>query len=195
MSTVEALNVKLDNLRLELQALQVENARLWEANPSKSAVIERENSKMEELQQSLHKARECKLQLQQEKESLSEELASVKQQLEEAKQALEAERTTREEGDNLLKETQAEITELRVINGKLQLELKCSNQQVELYEYRLSAERNKVERLQVQLHAAHIDEALLRSTVDGTVGSLIDTLIKPSTSKSSLPKSSEDAAE
>jgi len=77
----------------------------------------------------------------------------------------------------------------------LQLELKCFNQQVELYEYCLSAERNKVKSMQVHLRAAHIDEALLHSTVDGTIRSVVDTPIEPSTSKSSLLKLSEDAAE
>ena len=40
-----------------------------------------------------------------------------------------------------------EIMELQEINGRLQLELKCAKKQVELCEFRLVAERNKVERL------------------------------------------------
>jgi len=116
---------------------------------------------------------------------LEEELSKVNEMIERVKEEIGGKEAAAER----------EIMELREINGKLQLELKCSNQQVELYEYHLSAERNKVERLQVQLHAAHINEASLRSAVDSTVGSLIDTPIEPSMSKSSLPKLSEDAAE
>ena len=33
----------------ELQALQVENARLWEANPELTSVIDVENKELEEL--------------------------------------------------------------------------------------------------------------------------------------------------
>jgi len=49
--------------------------------------------------------------------------------------------------------------------------------------------------MQVRLHAARIDEALLCSTVHGTVGSPDNTPIEPSMSKNSLPTLSEDAAE
>lgn len=46
MSVVEALNVKLDNVRLKLQALQV---GLQESNPEVSAELDRECSEIEEL--------------------------------------------------------------------------------------------------------------------------------------------------
>ena len=55
------------------------------------------------------------------------------------------------------------------INGRPQLELKYVQQEDELYEYRLLAKRNKIERLQVRLHAVYANETSLCSDVDGTV--------------------------
>ena len=95
----------------------------------------------------------------------------------------EAREREKEELERKEAATKQKIMELHTVNGRLQLELKCVQQEVELYDYRLLAERNKVERLQVWLHAAHTNEALLRSTVDSTV------------SMSALPHSSEGAAE
>ena len=60
--TVESLGLQLDNLRRELQALQVENARLREANPEVASLINLEQSEMEELRQNLHEACECEIQ-------------------------------------------------------------------------------------------------------------------------------------
>ena len=39
----EALKIQLDNMTRELQAFQVENARLWEANPELTSVIDAEH--------------------------------------------------------------------------------------------------------------------------------------------------------
>ena len=52
---IEALNLQLDNLKCEIQALQVENTKLREANPEVSS------SEIEELRQNLHEARECEI--------------------------------------------------------------------------------------------------------------------------------------
>ena len=40
----ETLKIQLDNVTRKLQALQVENARLWEANPKLTSVIDAEHS-------------------------------------------------------------------------------------------------------------------------------------------------------
>lgn len=69
MSMVEALK-KLDNVRLELRALHVENTRLWESNPKVSAELDRERNEIEELRQSLHDACESEIQVQQDKRIL-----------------------------------------------------------------------------------------------------------------------------
>ena len=61
--------------------------------------------------------------------------------------------------------------------------MKCVQQEVELYEYCLLSKQNKVERLQVRLHAACTNETLLCSNVDSTI------------STSALPHSSKGAAE
>ena len=68
--TAEALSLQLDNLRWEIQALQVENAKLQEANPEALSLINVEQREIEELRQNLHEACECEIQAQQEKESL-----------------------------------------------------------------------------------------------------------------------------
>jgi len=70
------------------------------------------------------------------------------------------------------------------------LELKCAKQQVELYEFWMAAEHNKVERLEVQLSTARSNEASLRSVVDGTTGivsspPVVELLIEPPTSNGS----------
>ena len=57
---MEALNIQLDNVRLKLQVLQVENAKLREANPKASLAMEAERRELEELRQNLHKARSVK---------------------------------------------------------------------------------------------------------------------------------------
>ena len=111
----------------------------------------------------------------QEKETLEQEFSNANESREQEKVELE-----RKEGA-IRKKT----TELWEVKGRLQLELKCTNQQVELYEYHLFAKRYKVDRLQVQLHAVRTNEALLHSAVDGTV----------STNKSALPHLSEGVAE
>ena len=51
---VEALNLQLDNLKREIQALQVENAKLREANPEVSSLISAGQSEIEESRQNLH---------------------------------------------------------------------------------------------------------------------------------------------
>ena len=45
----EALKIQLDNVKRELQALQVGNARLQEANPELASVIDAEHKEVEEL--------------------------------------------------------------------------------------------------------------------------------------------------
>ena len=77
----EALKIQLDNVTHELQVLQVENARLWEANPEITSVIDAEHKELEELGQNLHDSRECEIQTKQEKEIVEKELASVKEKL------------------------------------------------------------------------------------------------------------------
>ena len=76
------------------------------------------------------------LQLTQEKEVVKEEL-------------LKRNWRTHEEFGRKEAAVAQEIMELQEINGRLQLELKCAKKQVELCEFRLVAERNKVERLVV----------------------------------------------
>ena len=76
---VEALNLQLDNLKREMQALQVENAKLREANPEVSSLIIAGQSEIEELRQNLHESRECEIQVQQEKETLQALLVSWKE--------------------------------------------------------------------------------------------------------------------
>jgi len=47
--TLEALNIQPDNLKCEIKMLQVENARLQEANSELSVVIGGERRELEEL--------------------------------------------------------------------------------------------------------------------------------------------------
>ena len=65
----EALKIQLDNVTRELQALQVENARLREANPELASGIDAERKELEELRQNLYDSRECEIQAKQEKET------------------------------------------------------------------------------------------------------------------------------
>ena len=85
-----------------------------------------------------------------------------------------------------------EITELWEANGRLLLELKCAKQQFELCEFRLSAERNKVKRLQVQLSTGCSNEALLRSDVEGTISSGSSPFVEPVELTVGKSSSSED---
>ena len=68
----EALKIQLDNVTCELQALQVENARLREANPELTSLIDAEHKELEELRQNLYDSRECEIQTKQEKENCRE---------------------------------------------------------------------------------------------------------------------------
>ena len=139
----EALKIQLDNVTRELQALQVENARLREANPELTLLIDAEHKELEELRQNLYDSRECEIQTKQEKEIVEKELASVKEKLMEAEEACESERAAKNEVDELLKEAQAEITELRNTTGTLKLQLQCALNEKELCEYKLTEERTK----------------------------------------------------
>ena len=62
----EALKIQLDNVTRELQALQVENARLREANPEITSVIDAKHKELEELRQNLYDSHECEIQTKQE---------------------------------------------------------------------------------------------------------------------------------
>ena len=94
-----------------------------------------EQSEIEELRQNLHKARECEIQVQQEKESLQAQLVDVKSQLEEAEAAHTSERRAKEAANDSLRCAEAKITELRNTTGRLQLELKYTLNEKELSEY------------------------------------------------------------
>ena len=137
---------------------------------------------MDELRQHLHTSREVELQQSQQKEVVEEELSEAKNRIEQANEDFGG------------KEAAAiqEITELREANGRLLLELKCAKQQIELYEFRLSAERNKVERLQVQLSAWRSNEASLCSAVEGTVSSGNSPFVEPVELTVGKSSSSED---
>ena len=50
----EALKIQLDNVTRELQALQVENARLREANPELASGIDAERKELEENSRVVH---------------------------------------------------------------------------------------------------------------------------------------------
>ena len=178
--TIEALKIQLDTLQLKVQVLQVENARLRSEKPETTEEIDAEREgqsvlqkEVNELRQSLHQSREAELQLTQEKETLEQELSDTNEAREQEKEELERNEAA----------TKQKITELCTVNGRLQLELKCVQQEVELYEYRLLAERSKVDSLQVQLHAVCTNKVSLCNAVDGTV------------STNTLPHSSEGAAE
>ena len=147
LMATEVLKIQLETLQLEYQALQVENAKLRGENPQTAQEIDTEREELtvlknevDELRQNLHASREVELQLSQQEEVVEEELSEAKIRIEQANKDFGG------------KEAAAiqEITELREANGRLLLELKCAKQQIELCEFRLSAERNKVERLQVQ---------------------------------------------
>ena len=118
--TIEALSLQLDNLRREIQALQVENAKLREVNQEVSSLINVEQSEIEELRQNLHEAHECEIQAQQEKESLQTQLVDVRSRLEEAEVACATQRRAKEVVDDSLRRTEAEITELCHTTGRLQ---------------------------------------------------------------------------
>ena len=139
----EALKIQLDNVTHELQALQVENARLREANPKLASVIDAEHKEMEDLRQNLYDSRECEIQIKQEKEMVERELASIKEKPVETGKTCESEKVARNKANVLLKEAQAEITELRYTTGMLKLQLKCALNEKELCEYRLVKARNK----------------------------------------------------
>ena len=61
----------------------------------------------------------------------------------ETEETCKSEKAARNEADMLLKEAQAEITELRNTTGMLRLQLKCALNEKELCEYRLAEARNK----------------------------------------------------
>ena len=160
----EALKIQLDNVTRELQALQVENARLREANPELTLLIDAEHKELEELRQNLYESHECEIQTKQEKEIVEKELASVKEKLMEAEEAYESERAAKNEVDELLKEAQVEITELRNTMGTLKLQLKCALNGKELCEYKLTEERTKARTHGGIQQAARMHEASLRSS-------------------------------
>ena len=58
----EALKIQLDNMTCKLQVLQVENARLREANSEITSVIDAEHKEREELRQNLYDSQECEIQ-------------------------------------------------------------------------------------------------------------------------------------
>ena len=188
LSALETLNVELDNVRLELQVLQVENVRLQESNPEVSAELDSERSEIEELQQRLHNTHECRIQVQQEKESLIAELVSVKQQLEETEQMLEAKTMVRVEGDNSLNHVQTEITELWNTIGRSQLELKCALNEKALCAYWLAEERHKAHVLstgncivlinKVSLHSAENDGLTMSATVSTGIGLCLTDMLE-----------------
>ena len=165
----EAIKIQLDTLQLEYQALQVENAKLHGENPQTAQEIDTEREELtvlkneeDELRQNLHASREAEFQLSQQKEVVEEELSEVKKRIEQANEDFGGKEAA----------TIQEITELREANGRLLLELKCAKQQLNCVNFvRLSAERNKVERLQVQLSTGRSNEASLRSAVEGTISS------------------------
>ena len=64
----ETLKIQLDNVTHELQALQLENARLREANTEINSVIDAEYKELEELRQNLYESHECEIQTKQQKE-------------------------------------------------------------------------------------------------------------------------------
>ena len=138
----EALEIQLDNVTHELQALQVEIARLREANPKLASVIDAQHKELEELQQNLYDSWECEIQAKQEKGTVERELASIKEKLVETEETCKSEKAARNKADRLLKEAQTD-TELRNTMGMLRLQLKCALNEKELCEYRLVEARNK----------------------------------------------------
>ena len=174
--TLEALNLQLDNLKREIQALKVENAKLREGNPSFGTVDMVDQGEMDELRQDLQEARECEIQAQQAKELLETELETVKNQLKVVEETCVAERRAKEEASESLGRAQAEITELRNTTGRLQLELKCALNENELYEYRLAEARHMSRVQSSEQRAALGNEASLRSDSSGSVSSGTDRL-------------------
>ena len=161
--TLEALNLQLDNLKREIQALKVENAKLREGNPSFGTIDMVKQGEMDELRQDLQEARECEIQAQQAKELLETELETVKNQLKVVEETCVTERRAKEEASESLGRAQAEITELRNTTGRLQLELKCALNENELYEYRLAEARRMSLVHSSEQRAALGNEASLRS--------------------------------
>ena len=162
---VEALNLQLDNLKREVQALRVENVKLREANPEISSLISVGQSEMEELRQSLHEARECEIRVQQEKEALQAQLVDVNSRLEGAELARSNEQRAKEEVQDSLTRAEIEITELRRTTGRLQLELKCALNEKELCDYRLREAQSMTRMPSSVVHAAREDEASSRSDI------------------------------
>ena len=94
MSQVEALRIQLDNLHIEVQQLQVENARLREGQPEAAAVIDAnaEASRcrkeatwavrnLEELRQMLHESQEGKVRATEDAKAVKVEMEELKLQL------------------------------------------------------------------------------------------------------------------
>ena len=168
---VEALNLQLDNLKREIQALQVENAKLREANLEVSSLISAGQSEIEELRQNLHKARECEIRVQQEKETLQAQLVDVTSQLEGAGLAHSTEQRAREEAQGSLRRAEAEITELRHTTSRLQLELKCALNEKELCEYQLREAQSMTCTSVSTVCAVREDKASSHSGIESLVSS------------------------
>ena len=139
-----------------------------EANP---ALISAGKSEIEELRQNLHEARECEIQVQQEKETLQAQLVDVTSQLEGAELARSTEQRVKEDAQDSLRRAEAEITELRHTTGRLQLELKCALNEKELCEYRLREAPNKIRTPVSVVRAAREDEASSRSGIESPASS------------------------
>ena len=160
----EALKIQLDNVTRELQALQVKNARLWEANPELASVIDLECKELEELRENLYHSQECEIQCKQEKETVERELASIKEKLVETEKTCESEKAARNEASMLPKEAQSEIMELHNTTSMLSLHLKCALNEKELCEYRLAEARNKAHTHVSVQQSTRMHKASLRSS-------------------------------
>ena len=95
----------------------------------------------------------------------------MKNQLKDANEACVTERRVKDEASESLRHAESEIMELRSTNGRLQLELKCTLNENELYEYRLAEARCTTCVQGKEPRAARSNEASLRSDLNGSVGS------------------------
>ena len=83
-------------------------------------MIDAEHKELKELRQNLYDSHECEIQTKKEK-IVVKELTSIKEKLMEAEEACESERAAKNKVDKLLKEAQAEITELHNTTSMLKL--------------------------------------------------------------------------
>ena len=157
----EALQIQLDSLRLELQQLQVENARLRDERPEVAGEIDahrevdwyreetvRLTAELGELRQLLHESWESEVRAAGEAEAMTVELAELRERLQASDQQDQVVARLRSDVERLTESCQ----EFEARHERLTRELEQLHSQAELERYRaVDVERRKWEEREARM--------------------------------------------